>query len=105
MKRYLPLIWGVAGLAGAVMLASAELLAGEPTGGAFERINMSCDGDAECAALPACATKPGCDGGPNTQPWRLVGYGCAGANGQPLFRDEEDEFPASGCAVIEGTQQ
>lgn len=67
---------------------------------AAEASRMSCDTDAQCAALPACAAKPGCDGTPWTQPARLIGYGCAGASG-PLYRDEEDEFPAGGCRSIE----
>lgn len=62
---------------------------------------LSCDTDAECAALPPCALKPGCDGGPTSRPYALVGYGCAGAD-RPLYRDEEDEFPAP-CARIEST--
>lgn len=65
----------------------------------FERVSFNCDTDAECAALPPCKLKPGCDGGPNTEPYRLVGYGCVGAAG-PIYRDEEDEFPR--CKVIEG---
>jgi hypothetical protein len=61
----------------------------------MERLTFTCDTDAECAALPPCALKPGCDGGPDTQPFRLVGYECEGAKG-PLYRDEEDEFPKCG---------
>lgn len=29
----------------------------------------------------------------------LVGYGCEGTDGQPLYRQEEDEFPD--CSLIE----
>jgi hypothetical protein len=55
--------------------------------------SFECSTDAECAALPPCALKPGCDGGPNSEPYRLIGYGCRGS-AVPLYRDHEDEFPA-----------
>jgi hypothetical protein len=61
---------------------------------------LDCDTDAECAALPPCALKPGCDGTPWTEPYRLVGYGCEGAGGV-LYADEEDHFPR--CRRIEPT--
>lgn len=67
-------------------LASFTLRAMEP------RPVFACDTDAECAALPPCALKPGCDGGPDSEPFRLVGYGCQGHAGR-LFADEEDSFP------------
>lgn len=67
------------------------------------RHTMSCDTDEECAKLPACALKPGCDGSPATEPFRLVGYGCDGGRiVVPIYRDEEDEFPGP-CVAIEGT--
>lgn len=34
-----------------------------------------------------------------TTEYRLVGYGCEGANGSPIYANEEDEFPR--CAIIE----
>lgn len=74
----------------------------------MQRVTFNCDTDAECAALPPCLLKQqayeqgkssaGCDGGPNTHPYRLVGYDCKGAT-VPLYRDEEDEFPQ--CKAIE----
>lgn len=30
----------------------------------------TCDTDAQCAATWQCRIMPGCDGGPDTQPWR-----------------------------------
>jgi hypothetical protein len=69
--------------------------AGEP---ASYTATNDCDTDSSCAALPQCALKPGCNGGPDSEPFRLVGYGCDGAPG-PLYRDEENEFPA--CERIE----
>lgn len=35
----------------------------------YELGRTDCDTDSECAALPRCYLKPGCDGGPNTNPW------------------------------------
>lgn len=65
---------------------------------AAQSVTNACDTDSECAALPQCALKPGCDGGPDSAPFRLVGYGCDGATA-PLFRDEESDFPR--CDRIE----
>jgi hypothetical protein len=39
---------------------------------------------------------------PAPSDFRLVGYGCEGTAG-PIYRDEEDQFPDGGCAVIEAT--
>lgn len=33
---------------------------------------------------------------------RLVGYGCDGSNGEPLYRNEEDEFPR--CDSVEAAR-
>jgi hypothetical protein len=66
-----------------------------------ETIQTDCDTDSSCAALPQCALKPGCNGGPDSEPFRLVGYGCEGARpGQLFYADEEDLFPGK-CARIE----
>lgn len=88
------LAFGIACAAPLALADAANDQAGAPV--------AACDTDAQCAELPACALKPGCDGTPATAPFRLVGYGCAGSRA-PLYRDEEDEFPAGGCARIEPT--
>ena len=92
-------------LAGAVMLTA---FGGAYTGREIrhnERASLSvtvnCDTDEQCAATPACALKPGCDGSPATEPYHLVGIGCMGGLiAFPIYRDEEDEFPAP-CMAIE----
>lgn len=66
---------------------------------AMQPRTFNCDTDSECANLPPCKLKLTCDGGPNTEPFRLVGYDCQWALG-PIYRDEEDEFPK--CGRIEG---
>jgi len=66
----------------------------------MKHLTFNCDTDEECAALPPCKLKPGCDGGPDTEPYRLVGYDCDGYR-VPIYRDEEDEFPH--CKAIEPT--
>lgn len=58
----------------------------------MERLTFECDTDYECSQTPPCALKPGCDGGPDSEPYRLVGYDCEGAL-VPLYYDNEDEFP------------
>lgn len=89
---------GFVSIGGAVLIGASTLdRRAELTAAPF-----ACTTDAECAATPPCATKPGCDGSPATEPYRLVGYGCAGSTA-PLYRDEEDEFPAEGCERIEAT--
>lgn len=70
---------------------------GQPT---MERLSFVCDTDYECSQLPNCLNKIGCDGSPKSEPYRLVGYDCEGAS-EPLYRDEEDEFPK--CKEIVGT--
>lgn len=92
-----------AGIAASCVGIIASLTFCAPTKPAkMERLVFGCDTDAECAALPPCALKPGCDGGPDTEPFRLVGYDCEGASG-PLYRDEEDQFPR--CGEIKGIME
>jgi len=74
---------------------AGKAISGQPKH--MKELTFTCDTDEECAALPPCALKPGCDGGPDSEPYRLVGYDCVGAT-QPLYGDEEDEFPK--CRVI-----
>lgn len=86
----------------ALLTTGAALALGLIVGDLNERRAFTCDTDAECAALPPCALKPGCDGGPYSQPYRLAGYGCEGmAPGAVLYADEEDHFPR--CRRIEPT--
>lgn len=85
----------VAGLGLAVGLVGYELA---NPGGQFmsmRPVTFHCDTDYGCSLLPPCYLKPGCDGSPYTEPYRLVGYDCQWAV-VPLYRDEEDEFPKCG---------
>lgn len=72
-----------------------ELAVPGPQIARMQRVTFDCDTDYQCAQLPPCKLKEGCDGGPYTEPYRLVGYDCQWAFG-PIYRDEEDEFPLCG---------